>query len=526
MGSPQPGTASPSALTPGWKVGIASAASLSFLCKILLALNTFGTNDVYAWERFARWSALFGSGLYSIDPAFNHPPSMIHVLGVMTWLSKTTGIFFPFWLRIPAIVADSVSLWVVYRIFAGRLHDRTVRWTLLLLAASPTLILVSGFHGNTDPVVMFLLLLSVWFTQEGAANRDWASGAAFGAAMCIKILPLAVLPVLFFCRPGLRRRAIFLGSAAAVMVVCWSPYLFLDPAAIFHQVVGYQSIYGHWGLSWLAYRLPFFRDSWHDAFQHYGAYAVLSIIAIAAFLVNRLPDRPTVYTQTGAALFFFLATANGFGVQYLAWIVPWTVGIGIVSVGFFTAASGALLFAVYNWWSGGFPWYLADSNYVGDFSGHLDYFLTVCWISVIVLAWSVWKWKSSPSFPGLRARILWSCFLIPAFISPLWIQVRRIDARTYPPANDHAALVSIRADEHAMLSQAYYKMGRYADAVVAARTGVALDPTVLDAWNSLAQACIRLGRWDEARNAANTAIRLAPNDETANANLAESLAHR
>jgi Flp pilus assembly protein TadD len=49
---------------------------------------------------------------------------------------------------------------------------------------------------------------------------------------------------------------------------------------------------------------------------------------------------------------------------------------------------------------------------------------------------------------------------------------------------------------------------------------------VLDAWNSLAQACIRLGRWDEARNAANTAIRLAPNDETANANLAESLAHR
>jgi Flp pilus assembly protein TadD len=77
-----------------------------------------------------------------------------------------------------------------------------------------------------------------------------------------------------------------------------------------------------------------------------------------------------------------------------------------------------------------------------------------------------------------------------------------------------------------MLSQAYYKMGRYTDAVVAARTGIALDPTQLDAWNSLAQACIQLGRWDEARNAADTAIRLAPNDETANANFTVVQGHR
>jgi tetratricopeptide (TPR) repeat protein len=526
MDSPGPGVAGASALTRGWKAAIVCAAAIALLIKLLLALNTWGTNDVYAWERFAHWSALFGSGLYGIDPAFNHPPSMIHALAAMTWLSKTTGIFFPFWLRLPAIFADAASLWVVYRIFAKSLGDRTVRWTLLLLAASPTLILVSGFHGNTDPVVMFFLLVSVWLTEDGGSDRDWAAGAAFGAAMCVKILPLVVLPVLFFCRRGVRRRAIFVGSAALLMVVCWSPYLFLDPAAIFHQVVGYQSIYGHWGLSWLAYRLPFFRESWHDTFQHYGAYVVLATIAAAAFLVNRSANKPTVYKQAGASLFFFLAAANGFGVQYLAWLAPWTVGIGIVPVGFFTAASGAFLFAVYNWWSGGFPWYLADSNYVGDFSGHLDYFLTVCWLSVIALAWAACKWKSVPRFPALRTRILLSCFLIPAFLSPLWIQVRRIDARTYPAATDHAAIVSIHADEHAMLSRAYYKMGRYRDAVVAARIGVALDPAAPDAWNSLALACIRLGRREEALHAATIAVGLAPNDETANEALGELLNRR
>lgn len=519
------------ALPRRWKAAILSAAALAFFSKILLALNTWGTNDVYTWERFARWSALFGSRLYRIDPAFNHPPSMIHALSVITWLAKTTGIFFPFWLRLPAILADVASLWVLSRIFAERFDEPVVRWGLLLVAISPTLILVSGFHGNTDPVVMFFVLLSVWLTpdlpsrdRKGAVLNDLLPGAAFGAAMCVKVLPLIVLPVLFFYRPGIRRRAIFVGSAAAVMFVCWSPYLFRDPVAIYHQVIGYQSLYGHWGLPWLAYHATFFRDGWHDAFQRYGAYVVLGVIALAAWVINRRPEKPALYAQTGAALFFFLAAANGFGVQYLAWLVPWTVGVGIIPVAFFTIASGAFLFAVYNFWCGGLPWFLADSNYVGDFSGHIDYLLTLCWLSVIVLAFAVWK--RHPPFPTLRTGILWSVLAIPVCAYPLWHQVMHVDARTYPPAEDHAALNTIHAHEYAALSQAYFKMGRYTDAVVAARTGVALDPAVLDVWNSLAEACIQLARWDEAHNAANNAVRIAPDDETANANLTEVLGHR
>ena len=437
-----------SALPRRWQAAILSGAAVAFLCKILLALHTFGTNDVYAWERFAHWSALFGSGLYSVDPAFNHPPSMIHLLAAMSWLAKTTGIFFPFWLRLPAILADAGSLWVVYRIFESRLHEPLVRWGLFVLAISPVSILVSGFHGNTDPVVMFFLLLSVWVAQRG--ENDWQSGAAFGCAMCIKILPLIVLPVLFFFRTGLRRRAIFLASAGAVMLVAWSPYLFRDPAAIYHQVLGYPSIYGHWGLTWLVYHLPFFRDSWHEAFQHYGAWAAFAVIVVAAWLVNRRTARPAVYSQVGAALFFFLAVANGFGVQYLVWLVPWIVGVGIVPAAFFTLASGAFLLAVYNFWSGVLPWYLADSNYVGDFVPHLNYLLTLCWMSVILLALAVWKRR--PSQPGRKAGALLAACAIPLIIWPLWKQVARIDVRKYSASADRAAVAGIHAREQAALS--------------------------------------------------------------------------
>jgi tetratricopeptide (TPR) repeat protein len=499
------------ALPRRWKIAILSGAAIAFLLKILLAFKTFGTNDVYAWERFAHWSAIFGSQLYRIDAAFNHPPSMIHVLAIMTWLAKTTGIGFPFWLRLPAILADAGGLWLVYRIFDARLDEPVVRWGLLLLAISPTLILVSGYHGNTDPVVMFFVLLAVW------QRRDWVSGIAFGAAMCVKILPVIALPVLFFSQPGIRRRFVFLGSAVAVMAVCWSPYLFRDPEPIFHQVFGYQSIYGHWGIGWAAYYLTFFRDSWHAALQQYSTWVVLSATTVAAWLINRRTDRPSVYVQVGAAFFLFLATASGFGVQYLAWMTPWTVGLSLGPLVFYTTASGAFLLAVYNYWSGGFPWFLADSNYVGDFTPHLDYFLALAWISVIVLAWTVWK--RTPVFPGWRYRVFLLVSALPIVGLPLWRQVMVVDKRIYPAANDRAALTNIHANEQAMLAAQYYRMARYQDAIIAARTGIAIDPYSLDAWNNLALACMKLGRWDEALNAGQNAVRIAPEDETANANL-------
>jgi len=363
---------------------------------------------------------------------------------------------------------------------------------------------------------MFFLLLSVWLTQE---NRDVPAGMAFGAAMGIKILPVIVLPILFFARRGFRRRMVFLATVGIFIFCAWLPYLFRDPVDIFHQVFGYQSIYGHWGISWLAYHLTFFRDPWHDALLKYGTWVVLGVISVTAWVVNRRPNPPSVYMQTGAAFFFFLAAMTGFGVQYLSWLVPWTVGVALVPSIFFELAGGAFLFAVYNWWSGGFPWFLADSNYVGDFTPHLDYLLTVAWFSVIALAWVVWKRR--PAMPDLTWRILWTAVALVVFAYPVWNQVWHVDTRTYPASDDRNALIGIHAHEYAQLSDRYYSLARYQDAVVAARTGAALDPDLAEAWTDLAKACIPLQRRDEALHAAESAVRLAPDDEEANQVLAE-----
>jgi hypothetical protein len=141
-------------------------AAIALGCKLWLALRTYGTNDVYAYEQFATWASYLGSGIYHALEDFNHPPSMIPVLRALRWLAEKTGVFFPFWVRALPALADAGTLLIVYRMAQPRLDEPRTRWGLLLLAASPALILVSGFHGNTDSVMVFFLMSSVYWTDR------------------------------------------------------------------------------------------------------------------------------------------------------------------------------------------------------------------------------------------------------------------------------------------------------------------------------------------------------------------------
>ena len=75
------------------------------------------------------------------------------------------------------------------------------------------------------------------------------------------------------------------------------------------------------------------------------------------------------------------------GIQYLAWLVPWVVGIRRPAVSAFYVATGAFMFVVYTYWSRGTWWY-ANSDAVGDWKGFVIPFEIAAWISVcVVLVW-------------------------------------------------------------------------------------------------------------------------------------------
>jgi len=502
-----------------WRISIIATTVACLLLKLLLAAKTYGTNDVYRFEAFTAASRYFGAFIYRAIPDFNHPPSMIHLLLVIGWLSNVTGLPFSFWLRVPGILADAASVWVLWKILGTRLQERSIRCALLMFAAAPPFFLVAGFHGNTDTIMIFFLLLSVYLNERGM--HAWLAGVLFGLSVCFKITPVIAAPVMYFYMRDLRKRIAFFAAAGGVLLIAWSPYIFQDTWFMVRQIFGYQSIYGHWGLSYLSARLLARLPVWgwpNDAFRLGGAYALLAGTTYLAWWMNRQGARPSLYLQVGVVLFLLLSFTNAFGVQYLAWLVPWVVGLGAMPTTIFFTASGVFLFLVYNYWSQGIPWYMADSYQMGDFQGRLDYFQIVCWLSVLVILIVAWKqMKTSATDPRLSpsrfstrtAQFLAVPVTLLFLIYPAFRQARSDTVAIPWPARQQLAS-NARAAQYLELSSELYRIGRYQDAIAAAQQSVALRHDFVAAYGNLSTAYEALHMWDEALRNAQQAFQLQP----------------
>jgi hypothetical protein len=103
------------------------------------------------------------------------------------------------------------------------------------------------------------------------------------------------------------------------------------------------------------------------AIGRYIAYA--TILIVIAFVARRTSAKPDGALHASALMFFaLLVVAPGFGVQYVAWIIPlapfalpWRGALGL------NAAASLFLFITYTVWSGGWPWRFADMARSGPY---------------------------------------------------------------------------------------------------------------------------------------------------------------
>ncbi len=512
---------------------IAIVAFLAFLLKIALALRTFGTNDVYNYERFMIWSQHLGVDVYRPPwdwdrPPFMHPPFILHMLRVLAWLVQTTGMSFAFWLRVPGIFADSVSLWLVWKILGPRAQKPSIRWALLMLAGAPALVVMSGFHGNTDTVMIMFVLLSVYLIEKGRLGE---AGAAFALSMSFKLIPVIAIPAIYLYLDRPRRRLVFFSVVGAALVLLWSPYIFQDPSAILRRMLGYRSLYGHWGFSFLS--THFLGDDYwlNGKFRKWGAHMALAAIGLISLGMDRIRPKPSLFSQVGLIFFCFLSLTNGFGVQHLVWLMPWAVGLGAVPAMFFYAAGGAFLVLVYNYWSNGLPWYLADAIRMGDYQGHLDYFQLLCWLSVLYLlvtaCMQIQADRPSPRWlvrriPASVTRMSIALAMFAFVVFPAALQWQRDSRPLGRPDGDQAAR-AMRATAFSEVSSRLYAANRYRDAMETARQALALDPTNAEAYTIVAASSAALGLWEQAIENARQALRLQPDSAQAQATLARGL---
>ena len=297
----------------------------AFLAKLLISMRTYGTQDIHTWAGFAQGVSQRGPvGIYGINfgrlngTVYNHPPLVGYYLEVVNKLSQW-GVPLRVTIRALASAADVISSLLVFEILRRRSSLLRSSISGLAVAASPVLFLISGYHGNTDPLFVMLVILGSFLIID--TRMAFAGGVALGLAIGVKLVPIVVLPTIAVYLVKHRRDLLVRAAAGfgTVFAVTWVPAILGEWDGLKRNVLGYSGINDRpWGLVGFADDLGW---SWASQFMiGPGKYLVLLLCAlIPATLAWRRPK--LIMESVAMSMVAFLILSPAFGVQYLAWAV-------------------------------------------------------------------------------------------------------------------------------------------------------------------------------------------------------------
>ncbi|MDP9094094.1 MAG: glycosyltransferase family 39 protein [Actinomycetota bacterium] len=341
------------------------AGALALLVpKLWMAATTFGTNDMAHWLHFMNGVRLSGPiGVYGRrfpGELYNHPPLIGYYLELLNGAAHV-GISQTFSLRAVSSVADVVTAVVVFELMRARrpLGEATVAG--LVVACSPILLIISGYHGNTDPVFTMFALLSVYLLVDRQAPIG--AGVAIALSIGVKIVPIVVVPTLlvYALRRGRSTTVKFAASSVVVSLLYWGPAMLEQARNIRRNVLGYTGFNAHtWGVDLLGG--PAGRSSWSHWIEGPGRLLVVALCALApALMVWLRPDQAV--RGVALALVGFLALTPTFGTQYLVWAAAASALLSVRGAAAFNIPGGALLAKTYTRWNGGhIPWKVAHAS--------------------------------------------------------------------------------------------------------------------------------------------------------------------
>ncbi len=410
------------------------AALFALLLKLYCAWTTIGITDVFLHMFFGKKLAAIGlTGMYRATEQtgiFNHTPLiagyfagtyksaaylgsqfpflaaylpprepflfpyLLRLLGskfpfLAAPFSATESFLFPFLLRLPPILADLLAVWVVLRI--RRKIGEPPIWALCLFALSPVSFMVSGYHGNFDSIMVLFLLLAAWMCIE---ERPLSCALFLGIACNIKIISVLLGPIFFFFWVHRRQGWRFAFCTAAVCLIGWSPALMGCPVLFLHNVLGYGSYWGIWGITyWL--RATHWPEFSHITFTGLSTaqkvtmnilkYTVVLSIVVLAWRRRALPAKSLLSTIAYAWAIFFLLTP-GACAQYMVWPAPFILLCSTNWYVALTAASSLFLFQFYNTISMnsqgkfGMPWFYGLS--INEFASHWTLWTNLPWLVI------------------------------------------------------------------------------------------------------------------------------------------------
>jgi uncharacterized membrane protein len=361
------------------------AASVILFLKLIVSYNVYGTNDISSWREYADIIDKSGTfRIYSLNSYYNHPPLISWVLKFVKLLEIKTNLPFPYLFRLFPIFADYLSVFLIWELFA---NYKILRRTLLsvICAINPINFLISAFHGNTDTIFIFFVLLAIYFIKK---DNVIASGLAYGLSVCIKIVPLILAFIFIFYIKGRYKKIIFSLSFLTIVLTIFSPYLINAGHSFISNVFLYTSFPGMWGVCGILKAVfnknAFIIALFHKIYRFCGLYVILIFLMAMLVLSSKALINKKLDLIEGVFLIFclFLAVVPGFGVQYLSWLSFFSVMVLPVLGVIYLLVGGFFLCWVYAYWGGFRPPYHAVAK---PLTGAPEILSIVLWLIVVTM---------------------------------------------------------------------------------------------------------------------------------------------
>lgn len=324
----------------------------------LLSIS-IGSFDAALWERMA--SRISQHGLYETyrqDPWMNHPPLSGLWAAWVYELSVRLGVPFAQLYKLPVVLCDCVTCWLIWNIWRHRGGARQALVAAAVFAWSPPAILISAHHCNTDSAVAMFALLSLWLAD--GRGMPLLAGLALGVAINLKLTgALFLIPLLIASKSGREFLLIVLGLAV-MSIPCF--YVWIDLGYRFRQrVIQYHSAPTGWGLHNILDQLsnhPLFKsylDTVCERYRRSGG-AVVMLLALAAnlrLLRYGVRDR---FALAAVAVAIYAAVTPALAAQHMILPLVFVLAFDLRGGAIWSALAGTVLIVVYLFdWDGSFP---------------------------------------------------------------------------------------------------------------------------------------------------------------------------
>src|SRR5215469_4160369 len=200
------------------------------------------------------------------------------------------------------------------------------RWTALLVAFSPALILSAFINWDLIAMGLMMAALASW-----TARRHVLAGVFLGLAVATKFYPIVVLwPLFLLCLRAGRMRTFWVtaASAAAAWLVVNLPVAIIAPQGWSTFYVFNSSRGADWGSIWFFFQ----HVQWPGVDT--SSVSVLNLMSLGAFVVAcaaiavlaiTAPQRPRLAQLIFLTTAAFLLTNKVWSPQYVVWLVPLAV---------------------------------------------------------------------------------------------------------------------------------------------------------------------------------------------------------